>query len=150
MTSYLNQCISAKTQNKIDHCDETKEEYAWLILDCRIELKETTSRNNKHTQRLSKSMTGYSSKIRLVPKIIFFKDTSCLFINTDTATEILMRKKKKRKLGMGKIGKANHDTPSEFGVSSRLLRVKTYKRFDHFLISRSPCITIEFYRCPTD
>ena len=30
MASYLDQCISVKTQNQIDHCDETKKEYSWL------------------------------------------------------------------------------------------------------------------------
>ena len=43
MASGLNQCISAKTQNQIDHCDETKKEYSWLIPQCKPELKETTS-----------------------------------------------------------------------------------------------------------
>ena len=33
----------AKTQNQIDHCDETKKEYSWLIHHCKPELKETTS-----------------------------------------------------------------------------------------------------------
>ena len=43
MASLLNQCISAKTQNQIDHCDETKKENSWLIPHCKPELKETTS-----------------------------------------------------------------------------------------------------------
>ena len=43
MASKLNQCISVKTQNQIDHCDETKKEYSWLIPYCKPELKETTS-----------------------------------------------------------------------------------------------------------
>ena len=43
MAFLLNQCISAKTQNQIDHCDETKKEYSWLIPHCKPELKETTS-----------------------------------------------------------------------------------------------------------
>ena len=72
-------------------------------------------------------MTGYSSKTLLAPKIIFFKDTSFLFINTDAATEILMSWNKKGKLLMGKTGQANHDTPSEFGASSRLLRVNVMR-----------------------
>ena len=42
MASQLNQCISAKTQNQIDHCDETKKEYSWLITHCKSGLKETT------------------------------------------------------------------------------------------------------------
>ena len=43
MASYLKQCISAKTQNQIDHCYETKKEYSWLIPHCKQDLKETTS-----------------------------------------------------------------------------------------------------------
>ena len=43
MTSYLYQCISVKTQNQINHCDETKKEYSWLIPNCNPGLKETTS-----------------------------------------------------------------------------------------------------------
>ena len=43
MASLLNQCISAKTQNQIDHCDETKKEYSWRIPHCKPELKETNS-----------------------------------------------------------------------------------------------------------
>ena len=43
MASELNQCISAKTQNQIDHCDETKKEYSWLNPHCKPELKENTS-----------------------------------------------------------------------------------------------------------
>ena len=41
MASWPNQCISAKTQNQIDHCDETKKEDSWLIPYCKPELKET-------------------------------------------------------------------------------------------------------------
>ena len=37
------QCTSAKTQNQIDHSDETKTVYSWLIPHCKPELKETTS-----------------------------------------------------------------------------------------------------------
>ena len=33
-----------KTQNHIDHCDETKNEFSWLFPHCKPELKETTSR----------------------------------------------------------------------------------------------------------
>ena len=43
LTQSMHQCISAKTQNQIDHCDETKKEYSWLIPYCKPELKETTS-----------------------------------------------------------------------------------------------------------
>ena len=43
MASWLNQCISAKTQNQTDHCDETKKEYSWLIPHCKSEFKETNS-----------------------------------------------------------------------------------------------------------
>ena len=32
-----------KIQNQIDHCDETKKEYSWLIPHCKPELKETIS-----------------------------------------------------------------------------------------------------------
>ena len=42
MASELSQCISAKTQNQIDHCDETKK-YSYLIPHCKPEFKETTS-----------------------------------------------------------------------------------------------------------
>ena len=31
MASLLNQFISVKTQNQIDHCDETMKVYSWLI-----------------------------------------------------------------------------------------------------------------------
>ena len=40
---FVTQCISAKTQNQIDHCDETREECSGLIPHCKLELKETTS-----------------------------------------------------------------------------------------------------------
>ena len=43
MASKLNQCISVTIQNQIDHCDETKKEYSWLIPHCKPELKEITS-----------------------------------------------------------------------------------------------------------
>ena len=43
MVSQINQCISAKTQNQIDHFDETRKGYSWLIPHCKPELKETTS-----------------------------------------------------------------------------------------------------------
>ena len=39
-----NQRILAKTQNQIDHYDETKKEYSWPIPHCKPEPKETTSR----------------------------------------------------------------------------------------------------------
>ena len=43
MVSQLNQCISATTQNHIDHCDETKKGYSWLMPHGKPELKETSS-----------------------------------------------------------------------------------------------------------
>ena len=43
MASKLNQCITAKTQNQIGHCDEAKKEYSWLIPHCKPELKKTTN-----------------------------------------------------------------------------------------------------------
>ena len=35
--------LSENTKNQIDHCDETKKEYSWLIPHCKPGLKETTS-----------------------------------------------------------------------------------------------------------
>ena len=32
-----------KTQNQIDHFDETKKQYSWLTAHCKPELEETTS-----------------------------------------------------------------------------------------------------------
>ena len=52
MASYLNQCISAKTRNQIDHCDETKKEYSWLIPHCKPELK------------YGQNMTGYEETFK--------------------------------------------------------------------------------------
>ena len=43
MASLFNQCILAKTQNQINHCDEIKKEYSWLLPSCTLELNETTS-----------------------------------------------------------------------------------------------------------
>ena len=43
MASSLNQSISAKTQNQIVRCNETKKVYSWIIPHCKPELKETTS-----------------------------------------------------------------------------------------------------------
>ena len=43
---WTNFTLDAKTiltKNQIDHCDETKNEYSWLIPHCKPELKETTS-----------------------------------------------------------------------------------------------------------
>ena len=43
MAPQPNQCIQAKTQNQIDHRDETKKEHSRQIVHCKPELKETTS-----------------------------------------------------------------------------------------------------------